>query len=84
MSDVERARAQIKRLIGEFLQEPSDEMHDRAIKLERRYAGLHAANDHVGGVPQAVLDAIGALERIYQPEEYENNRKVLSDLYEKL
>ena len=82
MDDAEEARARIKNLFERYLEGDADER--LAIELERRYAGLHAVNEHVGGVPDEVLAAIGALQRIYQSEEYPDSRTVIADLYEKL
>ncbi len=90
MADINTAEKEIEKLLSEFIENPNDsKIKDKAISLEKKYAGLTTINDHYKNkpIPENLMKAIPFLQEIYQYEKStdENNtitkaKKILKTL----
>lgn len=69
MDDITFAKKEIRELLESFIKSPKDKsVQQKAIDLEKKYAGLTTVNDFTARkvVPGSLTESISFLQRIYQ------------------
>lgn len=86
MDDIQIVKKELEKLFKAFLENPASKiLHQKAMDLEKEYAGLTTINDYTGKnvVPKKLITAISFLQRIYQyGEKIYDDQKTIEEIKE--